>query len=386
MPSTDKYHPFRYAKSRSFSKRIESFWLSHVGACTVPTMDALEGLQKIVFTGYNDLIERLPFEQHPPNTDLLMDELNRAMVYGVFCAHGRNIFDLDPGLIEMFLNTDVGDVPASSIRLPYETLYLYFGTQTQLELTEGRLVDGAYVFVQSVDGRTYLHIDISTTPKNESTITAPINYITNPDTGFHLAFDISQDNAIDTVLSSALENEIETIRPPKSFREDFTRIANEARKTGIELQSNREEGAARRTNELQERFPVFREAINLAVNALLFLSAYPDENTLEWPQDAPESLTKKADDGRTHKEKRRAESKLLSIGFTRIRFCRLPNRNNGDHPRITPGTVKQHWRRGHWRNQPCGEGRKQRKLIWIRPVIVNSGSDERVTGHIYTVE
>jgi hypothetical protein len=31
-----------------------------------------------------------------------------------------------------------------------------------------------------------------------------------------------------------------------------------------------------------------------------------------------------------------------------------------------------HWRRGHWRQQACGQGYEQRKLVWIRPAIVNS--------------
>lgn len=30
-----------------------------------------------------------------------------------------------------------------------------------------------------------------------------------------------------------------------------------------------------------------------------------------------------------------------------------------------------HWRRGHWRQQPHGEGNKLRRLIWIKPARVN---------------
>lgn len=31
-----------------------------------------------------------------------------------------------------------------------------------------------------------------------------------------------------------------------------------------------------------------------------------------------------------------------------------------------------HWRRGHWRNQAVGEGRKDRSLIWVRPALIAS--------------
>jgi hypothetical protein len=30
-----------------------------------------------------------------------------------------------------------------------------------------------------------------------------------------------------------------------------------------------------------------------------------------------------------------------------------------------------HWRRGHWRNQPCGEKLQDSKIIWIQPTLIN---------------
>jgi hypothetical protein len=30
-----------------------------------------------------------------------------------------------------------------------------------------------------------------------------------------------------------------------------------------------------------------------------------------------------------------------------------------------------HWRRGHWRSQPCGTGRQERRVVWVRPTRVN---------------
>lgn len=41
----------------------------------------------------------------------------------------------------------------------------------------------------------------------------------------------------------------------------------------------------------------------------------------------------------------------------------------------TYGTKSVHWRRGFIRNQPYGEGRQQRKLVWIEPVIVMGGKE-----------
>ncbi|KOP23125.1 hypothetical protein AMR41_27870 [Hapalosiphon sp. MRB220] len=39
------------------------------------------------------------------------------------------------------------------------------------------------------------------------------------------------------------------------------------------------------------------------------------------------------------------------------------------------GTKSPHWRRGFIRNQPYGEGRQQRKLVWIEPVLVMGGKE-----------
>jgi len=34
-------------------------------------------------------------------------------------------------------------------------------------------------------------------------------------------------------------------------------------------------------------------------------------------------------------------------------------------------TVSPHWRRGHWRAQPCGAGRSERRRVAIPSVLVN---------------
>lgn len=44
-----------------------------------------------------------------------------------------------------------------------------------------------------------------------------------------------------------------------------------------------------------------------------------------------------------------------------------------------------HWRRGHWRRQAHGAGNLERRLIWIRPVLVRRDRGEDVEGHVYVV-
>ncbi len=40
-----------------------------------------------------------------------------------------------------------------------------------------------------------------------------------------------------------------------------------------------------------------------------------------------------------------------------------------DGGQVGAGQVRMHWRRGHFKNQPHGEGRALRKLIWIEPYL-----------------
>jgi hypothetical protein len=54
----------------------------------------------------------------------------------------------------------------------------------------------------------------------------------------------------------------------------------------------------------------------------------------------------------------------------------LYHRENGEVPSDGNGkggwTVKPHWRRGHWRLQPCGPGRSERRRIAIPSALVNA--------------
>jgi hypothetical protein len=47
--------------------------------------------------------------------------------------------------------------------------------------------------------------------------------------------------------------------------------------------------------------------------------------------------------------------------------------DKGDGSSKQGSTKSPHWRRGFLRNQPYGEGRQQRKLVWIEPVLVMGG-------------
>ena len=133
------------------------------------------------------------------------------------------------------------------------------------------------------------------------------------------------------------------------------------------------------------RHPVYKKALDLAVNALCYITAYPDDIKEVWPEGTPINLTLKAEAG-SSKEQQRAKSKLAGLGYSPVHLCgqRIvlhsnTNLNEGHH-------LKTHWRRGHWRNQAYGQGRELRKLIWIMPSLIGTKQDTTpIEGHIYLV-
>ncbi|MBD6620551.1 hypothetical protein FNW02_33450 [Komarekiella sp. 'clone 1'] len=62
----------------------------------------------------------------------------------------------------------------------------------------------------------------------------------------------------------------------------------------------------------------------------------------------------------------------LGLGY---RLKREGMQTTSEGSSVTHGTKSVHWRRGFLRNQPYGEGRQQRKLVWIEPVLVMGGKE-----------
>lgn len=54
-------------------------------------------------------------------------------------------------------------------------------------------------------------------------------------------------------------------------------------------------------------------------------------------------------------------------------------------PESTWRKVRPHWRRGHYRMQPHGPQRQQRRLLWIRPTLVHPEHDVEPPAAVYDV-
>lgn len=72
------------------------------------------------------------------------------------------------------------------------------------------------------------------------------------------------------------------------------------------------------------------------------------------------------------------------MGYTKLKLCGL-NLKKQSTEHIDKNSIRPHWRRGHWRQQPYGEELKKKKIIWIRPTLVSQDKGSPETGHIYQV-
>jgi hypothetical protein len=130
---------------------------------------------------------------------------------------------------------------------------------------------------------------------------------------------------------------------------------------------------------------VYRAALQLVVNALCYVTAYPDDIATVWPKATPVELVRLFLEGKG-KERQRAKSKLAALGYVPVHICGSHVAQvKALHVRVAnqPGL---HWRRGHWRNQAHGPARALRKLIWVMPMMVGlTPGEEPESGHLYLV-
>ena len=80
--------------------------------------------------------------------------------------------------------------------------------------------------------------------------------------------------------------------------------------------------------------------------------------------------------GREQQEKADLEVKMAPVQYAFAQEVTLYQQEQGEVRAAANGnggwTVSPHWRRGHWRSQPCGPGRQERRRVAIPSVLVNA--------------
>jgi hypothetical protein len=363
-----RYHPERYRKGRPVIRQLEK-QLPNIGFELV-TPEVFEYVQEVLSRQYNEDISMVPRDERPESLHVAMNDSSMAMHYLAFVGAGRNIFHFGEGLTQAFRRTDVADFALGEIVLPYPTVYLSFGPQADLEpFCDGAKIDGAYV----TDNPGHCIQILLTTrglPSNKPWFNRWEKY-------YYLSLRTT-DLTMTAVAAAeaALKEEIEQSKAGVA--------KHEAKAAELGIKSRAHQTAIDRVAEYQSAFPVFMESLKLVINGLAYVSHYSDDIEKRWVDGTPPSMIEKIARASNYKEKRRATSKLLSMGYTIVNLCGL----EFDRTRAIHGDrseMSAHWRRGHWRLQPHGKGRALRKRVWIMPVLVRSDLELKA-GHIYMAE
>lgn len=395
-PPMYRYHPERYKASRTYAETIGKMFRQrvdpHTGFMTIDQLNESMGhvVRELNAKGMNHP-RRLTLDG--PGPTLVIDaEQTLCTAYGRFVQAGRQIMDFPQSLTEMLSKTDIDDIPLNAIRMPYASQYVHFGPQAELELELGWLVDGAYVEQRGEVGD--LRITITAVPRDhadsEKWYVSPEPEFSQDFVGEFRTMDLA--TAIDTVLATHLAA---FGRSKGRAGGNITQeIQAEAAAKGCEVPKDLDlvdigpKMANVREEITLQRFPVYKAAIRLVVNALCYIAAYPDDIGTAWPAGTPETLLKKVVSG-VGKEQARARSKLSALGYVPVHICGkriVEQRDRLNMAATTAGGKATHWRRGHWRNQVHGQGRSLRKLIWMMPTLVGAKEREEAEfGHLYLV-
>ncbi len=85
--------------------------------------------------------------------------------------------------------------------------------------------------------------------------------------------------------------------------------------------NKRPESAKKSQEEIESGFSAFHTSLKLVVNSLCYVSQYKSEIKEKWPDDTPDALITKLNTAKTPKQTQRTISKLVSMGYTKLKVC-----------------------------------------------------------------
>lgn len=392
----DDLHPMRFLRKLPEAKTIVRREVNHCHSGLL-TSDSFQRVADAIMTVYNRSLDKLPFDKRPATTDVAVATISTIAHIVAFAAGGRNSFWLPADLVSLLGRTDLRDIRLSDIRLPFRCFYLGFDGGLDVGLPgEPNIIDGAYVenFARGPDNHTVTSLSFYiTSRRTDGPHHGSDAWILGHEPHFFAPLTLSSPNDTlqDAVSSAVTANDI-SLRPDAEALADLREGVEEARNDGFSVGSPVLSGYERAALFNQEAYPTARNVLALLCNALCLLSSELALGPSEWPKQAPPSLADAVVGSNTPKRRRTATGRLAEDGYFSVRklaFQVSAGGQAGDGD-ADPGSVGRevtaHWRRGHWRRQPHGPALSERRLIWIRPVLVRQDRGEPATGHLYAVK
>jgi len=296
----------------------------------------------------------------------------------------RQMFCFDPALTDSLSNTDVSDVPWDAIRLPHSEFHVSWGDFGQESFWIGDLeyvIDGAYI--RRVPQESILFPNDTILITFTSQLVFP-SYKEAKEArsaqGYHFSepiYDFAMSGAgVETVGQAIGKGEEEYLRYCRSLDDQLLQSAHNWAPEVDVLP------IGERIRPFQGKFErgieIIRGSVPLLFNVIFYLTQRPGERVIRYPDTAPKGQVKRLTSESNTKVRKSIADSLLRKGYSEVTFIRDPEVTSASIGGHTDRSIRSHWRRGHWRNQPYGENLTKRKWNWIMPVLVKKGDDFKV--------
>lgn len=383
-----RYHPERMKASRHYFKQAIEIMGNAVFKNEEAAIASLNQQVGLIVEEANRGVFEFGIQMMGPagNQQYIFSENDLFQFARLFVVDGRQIFDIPPRLVDMLAHSDVDDLQLNQLRTPYRMQYIHVGPRQGLELTPGWRFDGAYVMHS--DGR--IKVKLTAAPPTPKDLrrwvfeAEPTYDFTFEETDFALDIGTAVDVSVSRWLASlAEEGDNAPLRQVEA-----NDLASDLGLAPGAVTITTQTRVAAETARVMSNKDAAHSALSLIVNALCYLTAYPDDIERTWQPETPQDIVEQASTGKTPGARRRAEQSLVSQGYGIVHLCGLQFRNDPGLQSAMDehGNIKTHWRRGHFRNQAYGPKRRLRRLIWIMPILVNAEqmkAGEELHGHIY---
>lgn len=288
----------------------------------------------------------------------------------------RQMFTFDPNLAHSLYNTDVADVPWSEIRLPHSDFHVSWGDFGQESFW---IADLEYV----IDGAFVRHVPTdSTLFPNDTLLLTFTSQLVYPSykkakesrsaKGFHFSepiYDYAISGAGVETVGQAIENGEKEYLDYCSHLDDQLFDSAHAWAPEAEVIP-----IGKRIYPFRDKFGrginSIKGSIPLLFNTLFYLTQRPENRINRYPDSAPRGQVKKLHSESNKKVCSTIRDSLARKGYSEVTFIHDSEVSAPENTSPSDRNVRSHWRRGHWRNQPCGKSMAHRKWIWIKPVLV----------------
>ncbi|RUS93776.1 hypothetical protein DSM106972_095350 [Dulcicalothrix desertica PCC 7102] len=304
--------------------------------------------------------------------NLMNDNEYRAFQqYASLTNYGSNIFDFSCILLDLFAETDIGNVLLKDICLPFQTIYLHFGKQ------ENKKINGS---MNSII-QTLKRVETSTSTEDIHFLLDGA-YITQcPKSGTLRVTLTSVKNKHSKYCNNCIdcsEEVLAFILPANNLNTTVSEAVSWQRE--ILLKSNQTELHQTIVNKIVDEIV---NNLNLVINCALYLQSYPDDIEEDYTESAPRNLVQQTK--RAPGAEKAAQKKLNQLGYRKIKFCgrkrqqfwQLEDEDVSERVLVgaASGEPKRnmapHKRRAHIRKQRYGKELQSWKYVWIKETTIH---------------